>query len=255
MVNSKYWIVLGLVVLVLFSFSSFGQELKKNIIKQSLSSFAYSTTFELSPKWNLNTEFQERIFLDPVRQSQLFGKLQVNFSPFKDLTLGNGFAYYLNSPGDPEFASSFKVPEIRLNHDLGYKHKFKNLILGHRYRMEERFIKKRLNDALIEGYRFVERLSYTVSLECNLLKSKSKDHNLSLKLSDGIFINSNSGMIYNTFDQNRFYAALNYQLIKNMSVELGYINLFQQRISGDEYLNRNIASLAINHRIKMHAKN
>ena len=255
MVNSKHWIVLGLVVLVLFSFSSFGQALQKTIIKQSLSSFAYSTTFELSPKWNLNTEFQERIFLDPVRQSQLFGKLQVNFSPFKDLTLGNGFAYYLNSPGDPEFASSFKVPEIRLNHDLGYKHKFKNLILGHRYRMEERFIRKRLNDALIEGYRFVERLSYTVSLECNLLKSKSKDHNLSLKLSDGIFINSNSGIIYNTFDQNRFYAALNYQLIKNMSVELGYINLFQQRISGDEYLNRNIASLAINHRIKMHAKN
>ena len=255
MVNSKYWIVLGLVVLVLFSFSSFGQELKKNIIKQSLSSFAYSTTFELSPKWNLNTEFQERIFLDPVKQSQLFGKSQVNFSPLKDIILGTGFAYYLNSPGDPEFASSFKVPEIRLNHDLGYKHKFKNLILGHRYRMEERFIRKRLNDALIEGYRFVERLSYTVSLECNLLKSKSKDHNLSLKLSDGIFINSNSGIIYNTFDQNRFYAALNYQLIKNMSVELGYINLFQQRISGDEYLNRNIASLAINHRIKMHAKN
>ena len=255
MVNSIYWIVLGLVVLVLFSFSSFGQELKKNIIKQSLSSFAYSTTFELSPKWNLNTEFQERIFLDPVKQSQLFGKSQVNFSPLKDIILGTGFAYYLNSPGDPEFASSFKVPEIRLNHDLGYKHKFKNLIVGHRYRMEERFIRKRLNDALIDGYRFVERLSYMVSLECNLVRSKTKDHELSLKLSDGIYINSNGGIIYNTFDQNRFYAGLNYQLIKNLSVELGYINMFQQRISGDEYLNRNIASLAINHRIKMHAKN
>ena len=255
MVNSKYWIVLGLVVLVLFSFSSFGQALQKTIIKQSLSSFAYSTTFELSPKWNLNTEFQERIFLDPVRQSQLFVKSQVNFSPLKDLTFGTGFAYYLNSPGDPEFASSFKVPEIRLNHELGYRHKFKNLIIGHRYRMEERFIRKRLNDALIDGYRFVERLSYMVSLECNLVRSKTKDHNLSLKLSDGIYINSNGGIIYNTFDQNRFYAGLNYQLIKNLSVELGYINMFQQRISGDEYLNRNIASLAISHRIKMHVKN
>lgn len=255
MVNSKYWIVLGLVVLVLFSFSSFGQALQKTIIKQSLSSFAYSTTFELSLKWNLNTEFQERIFFDPVRQSQLFVKSQVNFSPLKDIILGTGFAYYLNSPGDPEFASSFKVPEIRLNHELGYRHKFKNLIVGHRYRMEERFIRKRLNDALIDGYRFVERLSYMVSLECNLVRSKTKDHNLSLKLSDGIYINSNGGIIYNTFDQNRFYAGLNYQLIKNLSVELGYINMFQQRISGDEYLNRNIASLAISHRIKMHVKN
>lgn len=255
MVNSKHRIVLGLLVLVLFSFSSFGQALQKNIVKQSLSSFAYSTTFEFSPKWNLNTEFQERIFLDPVRQSQLFVKSQVNFIPLKDLSLGTGFAYYLNSPGDLEFASSFKIPEIRLIHDLGYRHAFKNLIVGHRYRMEERFIRKRLNDALIHGYKFVERLSYTVSLECILLRSKTKDHNLSLKLSDGIYINSNSGIIYNTFDQNRFSAGLNYQLIKNLSVDLGYINQFQQRISGNEYLNRNIASLAISHRIKMHVKN
>ena len=255
MVNSNHRIVLGLVVVSLLSFSSFGQALKKNIIKQSLSSFAYSTTFEFSPKWNLSTECQERIFLDPVRQSQIFAKSQVNFSPLKDLSLGTGFAYYLNSPGDLEFASSFKVPEIRLNHDLGYRHSFKNLIVGHRYRMEERFIRKRLNDALIDGYRFVERLSYMVSLECNLVRSKTKDHDLSLKLSDGIYINSNSGIIYNTFDQNRFYAGLNYQLIKNLNVELGYINMFQQRSSGSEYLNRNIASLAINHRIKMHVKN
>lgn len=240
---------------MLFSFSSVGQTLKKNIIKQSLSSVAYLASFELSPKWSLGTDIQERIFLNPVRQSQIFVKSQINFSPLKDLSLGNGFAYYLNSPGDPEFASSFKVPEIRLNHDLGYKHQFKNLNIGHRYRMEERFIRKRLNDSLIHGYRFVERLSYMVSLECSLIKSKTKNHDLSLKLSDGVYINSNGAIIYNTFDQNRFYAALNYHLIKNLSVELGYINLFQQRSSGDEYLKRNIANLAINHRIKMHAKN
>jgi hypothetical protein len=132
---------------MLFSFSSVGQTLKKNIIKQSLSSVAYSASFELSPKWSLGTDIQERIFLNPVRQSQIFVKSQINFSPLKDLSLGNGFAYYINSPGDPEFASSFKVPEIRLNHDLGYKHQFKNLNIGHRYRMEERFIRKRLNDS------------------------------------------------------------------------------------------------------------
>jgi len=182
-------------------------------------------------------------------------KSQINFYPLKDFTLGNGFAYYLNSHGDPEFASSFKVPEIRLNHDLGYRHKFKNFNVGHRYRMEERFIRKTLNDSLIHGYRFLERLSYMVSLECNLVRSKTKDHDLSLKLSDGIYINSNGGIIYNTFDQNRFYAGLNYRLIKNLTVELVYINQFQQRSTGSEYLNRNIASLALNHRIKIHVKN
>ncbi|SDM67482.1 Protein of unknown function [Daejeonella rubra] len=240
---------------MLFAFSSFGQTLKKNFIKQSLSTAAYSANFEFSPKWSLSAEIQERIFLEPVRQSQIFLKSQVNFSLLKDLSLGNGFAYYLNSPGDQEFASSFKVPEIRLNHELAYRHQLKHLNIGHRYRMEERFIRKRLDDSLIHGYRFIERLSYMVSLECNLIRSKNKVHDLNLKVSDGIYINSNGGIIYNTFDQNRFYAGLNYQLIRNLSVELGYINLFQQRSSGEEYLNRNIASLAINHRIKMHARN
>lgn len=248
-------IAFKILALMLFSFSSLGQTLKKNIIKQSLSSVAYSANFEFSPKWSLSADIQERIFFEPVRQSQIFVRSQVNISLLKNLSLSNGFAYFLNSPGDQEFASSFKVPEIRLNHELAYRHQLNRLSIGHRFRMEERFIRKRLGDSLINGYRFIERLSYMVSLELNLIKSKTKVHDLNLKVSDGIFINSKGRIINNTFDMNRFYAGLNYQLAKNLSVELGYINMFQKRISGDEYLNRNIASLAISHSIKMHARN
>ena len=238
--------------LLLLSYSVSGQDLKKTITKQNLAVAGYSADFEISPRLSVSAEMQERICLDPVRQSQMFVKTQVGFEAFKNFTFGNGFAYYLNTPIDPQIPGSFKIPEIRLNHDLKYSHNLKSIGVGHRCRMEERFIRKRLDDSLINGYRFVERISYMLSLECKLLKSKNHEHDLYLKLSDGVYINTTKGTIYNAFDQNRFYAGLNYHVVKNLDIELGYINNYQQRISGVEYLNRNIASLAISHSIKMY---
>ncbi|MDO8992898.1 DUF2490 domain-containing protein [Daejeonella sp.] len=245
-------ILFKIISFVLVSYSVYAQDFRKEVIRQSLAVASFSSDLEFSPKWSLNVEVQERIYTDPVRQSQMFCKSQLGFEPFKNFSLRNGIAYYLNSPGDPEFSSSLKVPEIRLNHDLGYSHNLGSIHLNHRYRMEERFIHKKQDDSLIDGYRFVERISYMLALECKLINSKNHDHEIYLKLSDGIYVNTHKGILFNSFDQNRFYAGLNYQLVKNLTVELGYINLYQQRISGVEYLNRNIASLGINHSLKLY---
>ena len=246
------WIIFKIISLVLFSYSVSGQDFQKVINRQSLALAAFSSDLELSTKWSLSIDLQERIYINPVKQSQMFCKTQLGLEPFKNFNFGNGIAYYLNSPGDPEFSSSLKVPEIRLNHDLGYSHNLRSIHFSHRYRMEERFIHKKQDDSLIDGYRFVERVSYMLALECKLINSKDHDHDIYLKLSDGIYVNTHKGILFNSFDQNRFYAGLNYQLHKNLTVELGYINLYQQRISGLEYLNRNIASLGINHSLKLY---
>lgn len=234
----------------LYSFHAEGQDQTKTVIKQKMAVTGYSSNFEFSPKLSLSAEIQERISFDPYRQSQMFVKSQMSYEAFKDFTFANGIAYYLNTPIDPDISKSFKVPEIRLNHDFKYSHDLRSLELGHRIRMEERFIKKRLGDSLLSGSRFVERISYLLSLEYKL--RDSKHHDLYLKLSDSVYMNAGKSMAHNTFDQNRFYAGLNYQLLKNLTVEVGYINLYQQRISRLEYLNRNIASLAISHSVKLY---
>jgi hypothetical protein len=247
-----FWICFKTISLILLPFSISGQDFQKKLIRQNLAVVAFSSDLELSSKWSLNFEVQERIYIDPVRQSQMFFKSQIGFEPFNNFNFKNGIAYYLNSPADPEFSTSLQVPEIRFNHDLGYSHNLKSIHLSHRYRMEERFIHNKRDNSLIDGYRFVERISYMLSLDCKLINSKNHNHDIRLKLSDGIYINTHKSSLLNSFDQNRFFAGLNYQMIKNLTVELGYINLYQQRISGVEYLNRNIASLGINHSIKLH---
>lgn len=246
-----YYILFQFTILMLFSTSLSGQVSEKKIINQSLSLFIYNNSLEISPKWSVNSDVQERSFIKPVRQSQFFLRSQINYSLGQNWIATAGMAYYLSSPGDPSASSSLVVGELRLNQDLNYKQKFRAFSIGHRYRIEERFIGKSLNDSLISGYNFIERLSYTVSFEYNLFKSANNFHTLSFKASDGIFINANKYIVYNTFDQNRFYAALNYQILKNIYVELGYLNLFQQQSSGDHFYNRDIASLSINHKMKM----
>lgn len=157
-----------------------------------------------------------------------------------------GLAYYLSSPSHPYSFIKLLIPEIRMNQDLNYKQRFNAFSLGHRFRLEERFIHKSLNDTLIRGTKFRARLSYSFSFEYYLSKSKSI-HGLMIKEVDGIYIYDNK-----RFDQNRFYTGLNYQLENNISLELGYVKSYQQLSSGYRYYNRDMASLILNHQIKKH---
>ena len=72
---------------------------------------------------------------------------------------------------------------------------------------------------------------------------------LKLKISDEVFINAGNIIISNTFDQNRIYAALNYEVSKNISAEVGYLNWFQQQPNG-KFFNRNILRFSVFYKIR-----
>ncbi|MGB4399396.1 MAG: DUF2490 domain-containing protein [Daejeonella sp.] len=225
------------------------QTVEKKVEKQTFSLFSFSSTVQISPRWSIMSDVQERIFLKPVKQNQLSLRTQVNYILGHNWTAAGGTSYVLTHPIDPSSFSTLVIPEVRLNQDINYKQKFTNFSVGHRYRMEERFIKKSINDSLTEGYKFIERLSYTLSFEYKLVNSKNNVRTLILKATDGIFINAKKHIAYTTFDQNRFYTGLNYQMYKNVTIEMGYINIFQRRNSDKEFINRDIASFSVNHKL------
>lgn len=233
-------------------FLSFGlsaQTAEKKIIKQTFTLFSLSSNFQISPKWSIMSDVQERSFMKPIKQNQISLRTQVNYNLGHDWTAAGGTSYVRTHAGAPTSLSTLVIPEIRINQDLSYAQKFRRFSLGHRYRMEERFIKKIRNDTLIEGHKFIQRLSYSLSIQYSIINSKNNFRSLTFKASDGIFINASKNIVYNIFDQNRFYTGLNYQIYKNINIEMGFINIFQQRSSGNEFFNRNIASFSINHKM------
>jgi Protein of unknown function (DUF2490) len=44
-----------------------------------------------------------------------------------------------------------------------------------------------------------------------------------------------SSVVYNTFDQNRLFLGVHLNLGKNVDVDTGYMNVFQQHATGNVY--------------------
>jgi len=50
-----------------------------------------------------------------------------------------------------------------------------------------------------------------------------------------IFVNLSKKVVYNTFDQNRFFAGLSYQTGVHSNIQLGFMRVYQQLGAGNRY--------------------
>jgi len=104
------------------------------------------------------------------------------------------------------------------------------------FRLEERFRRKILNDSMLaEGYNFNWRLRYNIWYDIPLSRKGIVPHSMSFVVNDELHINFGKQIVYNYFDQNRFFVGFKYQGNEQTNVQLGYMNLFQQLSSGNKY--------------------
>ena len=133
--------------------------------------------------------------------------------------------------------------------------KLPKVTFDHRYRLEARFFHN-INEQrteLDDGYEFgTYRFRYRLQATIPLYKVADQRY-LKLKISDEIHLNAGSKITINVFEQNRAYAGINFDILKNLSFEVGYLNWFQQRPNGDFY-NRDILRFTVFHKIKLNKK-
>jgi hypothetical protein len=111
-------------------------------------------------------------------------------------------------------------------------------------RLEERFRRKIKNDdEWADGYSFNWRLRYNVVAQFPLNKNAYAPGTFSLAASNEVFINFGKQILYNYFDQNRFFIGLQYHLNKRDLLQAGYLNQFQQLSSG--YLFRELHNVRL----------
>jgi hypothetical protein len=61
-------------------------------------------------------------------------------------------------------------------------------------------------------------------------------------------VNQGKHIVINQFDQNRIYLGIERGFYKGLSVELGYLHWYQQRPSVNQFFERNIIRLTVNHK-------
>ncbi len=87
-----------------------------------------------------------------------------------------------------------------------------------------------------DGYTFIPRLRYNISFSMPLKGKELVANTPFVVLSNEVFFNFGKNAIYNTFDQNRLTVGLGYQVNAKVNVQLGYLNVFQQEVSGSNYV-------------------
>jgi hypothetical protein len=115
----------------------------------------------------------------------------------------------------------------------------------HWVRLEERYRQKILNDSTIgDGYNFNYRLRYNWRYELPLDKKESHPGAVTLIVNDEINVNAGKQIVYNYFDQNRFYMGLKIQATPVSNIQFGYLNIWQQLAAGNQYKSVNAIRLS-----------
>ena len=152
---------------------------------------------------------------------------------------------------DP-FKEAITVPELRPHIEFNQRQKLRRVSIEHRYKMEARFFHQTdlAKTTLEDGFYFGNfRFRYRLQVVIPLIKYKNEGA-LKLKISDEILLNAGHNIVLNTFDQNRIYVGINTDVTKNISFEVGYLNWFQQRPTGNFY-HRHILAFGIFHKVNI----
>lgn len=220
-------------VLVSYSFMIYGQIAEKDIHSREQLWLGYFNQTRITNKFGLwldvhyrRTEnFASRPFQFMVRPALSFF--------FKDnVRLQTGYVFVNHYP---PVGVAISRPEHRGWQQIWWSQKYARFQTLQWLRIEERFNKKIVNNELQPETYFTLRARYQYSFFIPLKGKEIKAKTPFLAAINEVFLNFGKNVVYNTFDQNRLFLGVGYQLSPHMNVQLGYMNVYQQEASGNNY--------------------
>jgi hypothetical protein len=161
-----------------------------------------------SNKWGTWTDIHLRTKEDFVSDlSQSIFRFGLTYYLNDDTKLTAGYAYVSHYPADNH--KNVTMPEHRPWQQIQWHSKYSKLRLMQWFRLEERFRRKiKDDDELAEGYNFNFRFRYNFFFMVPLSKKRFEPKTLSFVVNDEVHINFGKEIVYNYFDQNRFFLDL-----------------------------------------------
>lgn len=104
------------------------------------------------------------------------------------------------------------------------------------FRLEERLVRAVENDSTLASRNdFTWRMRYNFLMQVPIGRHPFEPGSFAWVLNDEVFVNFGENIIYNSFDQNRFFTGLHFYTGPGNWLQAGYMNLFQQTASGNKY--------------------
>jgi hypothetical protein len=228
----KSLLALGAAFLAL---SALGQPPAKETVHVGQVWLAYFNQARLSQRWGIWTDFHLRT------RTQMVGGLNLGIARaaliyhLGDQTrLMAGYAYIHFFPNE-DHPGIFQ-PEHRPWQMVQWQAQYPKVRTTQAVRLEQRFRRRLKNDSeWADGYLFNYRLRLNLLAQFPLSKSGLVPHTFSVVLANEVFLNFGQEIVYNYFDQNRFFLGSSYQFSKQSSLQFGYMNIFQQLPAGNQF--------------------
>ena len=201
----------------------------KQTLEHTQTWFSVNASLRFTEKWGLMADVHERReeglkynFFHFIRAGAIYwisGKYPV--------ALGYAHNWLAPKPGQTTWQQ-----ENRIFQQWSYSEKRGKSGRFTRLRTEQRWRDAVVNDVYTGQVWFSFRFRVLTSFEFDLF---SNTHLPKLVISDEVMIQAGEQIVYNTFDQNRFFIGIKYALYENVSLDCGYMNVFQQQTNGYTY--------------------
>jgi len=202
----------------------------KTINTQYQSWFSVNSVLKISPQWGIIADLHTRRNHFMEENSFNFARTGVQYSFDKNLSVAAGYAHLWAYPTTKDWHTI--AHENRIYQQVQYSSKWKNANIVQRLRNEQRWQQKMVNDAYSGELRFTDRVRYLLSLTIPVFKNKKLP---ALALADELCLQAGKEIVYNTFEQNRFFIGIREQLRPDLSFDMGYMRVYQQKRSGYEF--------------------
>lgn len=224
----------------------------RQVEQQSLIWFGFFHTHQFSGPWLIRSDIQERKYTSPSAQHQFLVRSQIFRKWENGWDLGGGLCWFFQNNQDPLAAERLTIPELRPSIEANFIPRQNGIQLSHRYRMEGRFFHNTDGPGtqLAPGYTFGNlRFRYRLEMTVPVFRVK-KSLPCKLRVSDEMLLQFADEGLISYFDQNRIALSLQIPVSNVWSVEMGYLNWFQQRKTARQYYNRDIIRLSVIHQTK-----
>ena len=221
--------------LAILSVSSFAQSDVPAYKKDNMVWVGYYNNFNISEKWSVNSDIQFRTKDWIQTPSQALVRSGLTYSLNKNISVTGGlahFRYYITN--------SVTRGEWRPYEELALKLNAGVVKITNRFRVEERFNQLLVNSEPVNDYRFNYRYRYKIDLQ---FPSFTNTRAVYLSAGNELMLNSGKN-ISRAFDQNRTYAAFNFEYSKHLLFQVQYMFILQA--SSSSLLNDRISVIRFN---------
>ena len=220
-----------LIVVSLLSLVGSSQTQNEKVINQQTQTWiSLNTVTKFNKHWGVVADAHIRTddFFAKNNFYFLRGGIRYFVNPSVNITAG--YAHLWLAPSKDTWTTY--SDENRIYQQVQWSSKMGNVKMLQRIRNEQRWSEKIVNDEETGENRFSNRVRYLLSFDIPIFKNKKAP---TLSLSDELLIQFGKEMVYNTFDQNRFFIGIKQSINPKWSYDFGYMNVYQQKISGFQY--------------------